>query len=193
HLNLKGIPVANVPFCDNKYMDSYVLSITIIGLAALTAAWIPSLLSKINISYSLFYLAIGFIIYLLPLDLPFPDPIWEEGLALHLTELIIIISLMGTGLKIDHSFSFKEWKNPFRLVTITMLFSIASMAFIAWWLLGFDPASALLVGAVLAPTDPVLASDVQVGPPMEGKNDDVRFVLTAEAGLNDGMAFPFTW
>lgn len=170
-----------------------MLSITIIGLAALTAAWIPALLSKINISYSIFYLALGFVLYSLSLDLPWPDPIWEEGLALRITELIIIISLMGTGLKIDHPFSFKEWKNPFRLVTFTMLLSIGAMSLIAWWFFGFDPASALLVGAVLAPTDPVLASDVQVGPPMQGKNDDVRFSLTAEAGLNDGMAFPFTW
>lgn len=174
-------------------MDSYIISLTIVGLAALTAAWIPSLLSKINISYSIFYLLLGFIIYSLPLDLPWPDPLWEEGVSLHLTELIIIISLMGTGLKIDHRFSFKEWKNPFRLVTVTMLISIGVIAFVAWWFLGFDPASALLLGAVLAPTDPVLAADVQVGPPMEGKNDNIRFSLTAEAGLNDGMAFPFTW
>ena len=74
-----------------------------------------------------------------------------------------------------------------------MFLSIASLVFLSAWLLGFDWASAVLLGAVLAPTDPVLAADVQVGGPNEGKNDDIRFPLTAEAGLNDGMAFPFTW
>lgn len=174
-------------------MDSYIISITIIGLAAFSAAWIPSLLNKVKMSYSIFYLLLGFMFYSLPLELPWPNPIWEEGVAVRLTELVIIVALMGSGLKIDHAFSFRKWRNPFRLISITMLISIGCMAFIAWWLLGFDPASAILLGAVLAPTDPVLAADVQVGPPMEGKNDEVRFSLTAEAGMNDGMAFPFTW
>ncbi|CAN5235669.1 cation:proton antiporter [soil metagenome] len=174
-------------------MDSYFISIVIVGLAGLSVAWIPTLLKKINISYALFYLFLGFIIYKLPFQLPWPDPKWNNDLTVRLTELIVIIALMGTGLKIDHPFSFKEWRVPFRLVTITMLLSIGTVAFIGWYWLGFDPASAVLLGAVLAPTDPVLASDVQVGPPLEGKNDEVRFSLTAEAGLNDGMAFPFTW
>ncbi|MGZ5287368.1 MAG: cation:proton antiporter, partial [Flavisolibacter sp.] len=75
----------------------------------------------------------------------------------------------------------------------TMVLCIALVAWLAMWLLNFDLASAILLGAVLAPTDPVLASDVQVEPPMEGKKENVKFSLTAEAGMNDGMAFPFTW
>lgn len=174
-------------------MDQYVISLTVIGFAALTIAWMPGIMSKFHISYSIFYLALGVLLYSLPIDLPWPDPLWKQNFTVHLTELVIIISLMGTGLKIDHPFNFKEWRNPFRLITITMLLCIAIIAFLAWWALGFDPASAVLLGAVLAPTDPVLAADVQVGPPNEEKNDQVRFSLTAEAGLNDGMAFPFTW
>jgi NhaP-type Na+/H+ or K+/H+ antiporter len=68
--------------------------------------------------------------------------------------------------------------------------------------LGLGVASAVLLAALLAPTDPVLASDVQVSGPTaldedaeehEGidEDDDVRFALTSEAGLNDGLAFPF--
>jgi NhaP-type Na+/H+ or K+/H+ antiporter len=74
-----------------------------------------------------------------------------------------------------------------------MLLCIGSVALIAHELLNFDWASAVLLGAVLAPTDPVLASDVQVGPPHEESEQNVPFSLTAEAGMNDGMAFPFTW
>lgn len=74
-----------------------------------------------------------------------------------------------------------------------MPLTIAATALLGWWVIGLAPASALLLGAVLAPTDPVLASDVQVGAPGEGQEDEVRFGLTAEAGLNDGLAFPFTY
>jgi NhaP-type Na+/H+ or K+/H+ antiporter len=72
-----------------------------------------------------------------------------------------------------------------------MPLTIVCVAFLGWWLAGMTLAGALLLGAVLAPTDPVLAGDVQVGPPTEGGEHPVRFALTTEAGLNDGLAFPF--
>lgn len=68
--------------------------------------------------------------------LPWPHPIWEEAYAVHLTELIIIISLMGSGLKIDQRFSLTQWKIPFRLVTVTMVLSIAMVGVTSWWMLG---------------------------------------------------------
>jgi NhaP-type Na+/H+ or K+/H+ antiporter len=74
-----------------------------------------------------------------------------------------------------------------------MPLTIAAIAGLGWWVLGMTPGAAILLGAVLAPTDPVLASDVQVpGPHADGDDDEVRFALTSEAGLNDGLAFPFT-
>ena len=174
-------------------MDPYVLYITFIGAAALGMAWMPSITRYTHISYSVIYLVIGMALYsLLPLK-PLPLPNEHKGLTLHLTELVVIVSLMGTGLKIDQPFSFKTWTIPFRLITITMLLSIAAMAFIGYYFLKLDLPSAILLGAVLAPPDPVLASDVQVGPPLEKSRDNVRFSITAEAGMNDGMAFPFVW
>ncbi len=163
------------------------------GAAALGMTWIPTLTRKIRVSYSIVYLALGVILYLSFDELPWPNPFQMNTETLHLTELVVIVALMGTGLKIDHPFSLRRWRVPFRLVSITMLLCIISLLALGLVILGFDWASAILLGAVLAPTDPVLAADVQVGPPNEGKNDSVRFSLTAEAGLNDGMAFPFTW
>ena len=91
-----------------------------------------------------------------------------------------------------------------RLLLVTMPLTILGTAVLGWWVAGLAPAVALLLGAVLAPTDPVLASDVQVGEPLtedveepadedeqQLEDDDIRFSLTAEAGLNDGLAFPF--
>jgi len=125
--------------------------------------------------------------------LPLPDPISQNSDVLRLSELVVIISLMGTGLKIDQPFSFKRWAVPLRLVSLTMIISISIVTMAAFWGFQFDLAAAVLLGAVLAPTDPVLASDVQVGPPNEETQDNIKFSLTSEAGMNDGTAFPFTW
>ncbi|WP_225874696.1 cation:proton antiporter [Pedobacter hiemivivus] len=114
-------------------------------------------------------------------------------MTLRLTELILIISLMGTGIKIDRSFSFRNWSSPLRLISIAMLLCIAACVLMGILVLNLALPAALLLGAVLVPTDPVLASDVQVGPPNEKYKSETRFALTSEAGLNDGFAFPFTW
>ncbi|MCF0050822.1 cation:proton antiporter [Dyadobacter sp. LJ53] len=174
-------------------MDSYMITLTIIGIATLGMAWMPSFTKTTGISDSVVYVVLGVIVYGLLDILPNPNPLTFNVQTIHLTELVVVVSLMGTGLKIDKPFSFKAWSVPFRMLTITMVLCIAAVSMIAYYFLHFDLASAILLGAVLAPTDPVLAADVQVGPPMEQVKDEVRFSLTAEAGMNDGMAFPFTW
>lgn len=174
-------------------MSTYIIIITVVGLAALSMAWVPAMLKRTFISYPMVYMLMGMLVYLLPYELPQPDPIWREEYVVHLTELIVIISLMGSGLKLRRKVSWKNWQVPIRLISITMLLCIGGLALLGWGVLGLAPAAAILLGAVLAPTDPVLAEQVQVGPPHEKEEDDVRFSLTAEAGLNDGMAFPFTW
>lgn len=175
-------------------MDQYLIILVILGAAIFSVAWMPGVSKKTGISYSVFYVAIGFILYcLVPDFLPDPLPQKNENLTLHLTELIVIISLMGTGIKIDRKFSFKSWSSPLKLVGFTMLLCIGAATAMGYYFLGLGLASAVLLGAVLAPTDPVLASDVQVGPPNDGMKSETKFALTSEAGLNDGVAFPFTW
>ncbi|WP_432713718.1 cation:proton antiporter [Pedobacter sp.] len=175
-------------------MDNYILLLTLFGLAAFAMTWMPVFTKKTGISYSVIYVLAGVLIYLFfPKVLPAPDPSSDQELILRITEVVVIISLMGTGLKIDRSFSLKNWASPLKLIIIAMVGSIAGAAFLGYTLFNFDLASAMLLGAVLAPTDPVLASDVQVEPPNTGIKSEARFSLTAEAGLNDGMAFPFTW
>jgi len=159
----------------------------------LSAAWVQGILRHFSVSYSIWYLLFGVIIYLAVDELPLPDPLWQEGYSVHLTELAVIIALMAAGIGIDKPFSIRGWKMPLRLISITMLLSIAAIAGIAVFFLGFDLSSAILLGAVLAPTDPVLSGDVQVAGPNEGDEDEMHFALTAEAGINDGAAFPFTW
>lgn len=175
-------------------MGHYFLLLTLIGLIALSMAWIPAFSKKIGISYSLIYLLLGVLLYLIfPGILPLPDPQANETFTIHATEVLVIISLMGTGIKIDRPFSLKKWQTPLRLVFVAMILCIGITVLYGQSILGLDLASAVLLAAVLAPTDPVLASDVQVGPPNEKEISETKFALTAEAGMNDGMAFPFTW
>ena len=123
--------------------------------------------------------------------LPRINPLDSRELTEHLTEFVVIVALMGAGLKIDRPLGWRRWAMTWRLLGIAMPISIGMIALLGWGVLGLGAASALLLGAALAPTDPVLAGDIQVGPPQTGEEDDIRFALTSEAGLNDGLSFPF--
>ncbi|MCX2575896.1 cation:proton antiporter [Pedobacter sandarakinus] len=175
-------------------ISQYILLMLIAGCASIGMGFMPALAKRFKVSYSLIYVAIGVVIFLcFPNFLPAPLPQKNETLVVHLTELIVIISLMGTGIKIDRRFSFTSWKTTLRLIFGAMILCIAICVFMGEYFLNLALPSALLLGAVLAPTDPVLAADVQVGPPNEVGKSETKFALTSEAGLNDGMAFPFTW
>jgi len=174
-------------------MEHYLIILTIIGVGAMGMAWMPAFTAKTKISYSIIYLLLGMALYSVFDFLPAPSPKKYPVATLHLTELVLIVSLMCSGLKIDQKFSFRTWHIPLRLVTITMLICIAAVTAIGILYFNMPVASALLLAAVLSPTDPVLATDVQVGDPNEEDRDNAKFSLTAEAGFNDGMAFPFVW
>ncbi|SEO28940.1 NhaP-type Na+/H+ or K+/H+ antiporter [Halogranum amylolyticum] len=186
-------------------VEPYVVGLAVLGVVVIAAAVLPELLAERVLSPPLFFVAIGAIVFSLPLGLPDPDPLAYGDITEKLAEFVVIASLMGAGLKIDRPFSVRTWSTTWRLLVVTMPLTIGVAAVLGWWAVGFVPATALLLGAVIAPTDPVLASDVQVGPPGEGKEaadeeydereheHEVRFGLTSEAGLNDGLAFPFTY
>ncbi|MGW8487710.1 cation:proton antiporter [Streptomyces sp. NPDC055886] len=164
-----------------------------LGIGAFLAAVLPRLLSRLPVSVPIVFLAAGVFLYLTPLPLPTFDPVADRIWVHHLTELCVIVSLMGAGLAINRPFGWRSWASTWRLLGLAMPLTIGVTALAAWGLLGWPVSVALLVAAVLAPTDPVLASEVRVGEPSPEKEDEdeVRFALTSEAGLNDGLAFPF--
>lgn len=174
-------------------MDSYKLVLAIVGLALLGAAWLPHLLKRNPLTFPMVYVALGFLLYSFPWPLPAADPVRHPDIAERLTELAVLLALVGSGLRIDTPFGWRRWRLTWRLLAIAMPLTILAGFVLGQQLLGYGLAGAMLLGAVLAPTDPVLASDVQVAPPGEGGEDAVRFALTSEAGLNDGLAFPFVW
>jgi sodium/hydrogen antiporter len=173
-------------------MDIYIVTLTILGFVVLLTAWLPMLLRRLPLSLPIFCIFLGASLAWSPLPLlPAFNPLEDRALTEHMTEIVVIVALMGAGLKLDRKIGWRRWGTTWRLLGIAMPLTIAAIAFLGHWILGLGVASALLLGASLAPTDPVLASDIQVGPPRSGEEDDVRFALTSEAGLNDGLSFPF--
>ena len=179
------------------------------GLSLILAVVLPAVLKGAPITSPMLLIGLGMLLGLTPLPDGLPlDPQENRAAIEHVTELTVIVALMGVGLALDRPLSFgdrvswRAWSPTWRLLGVAMPLSIAAVALLGW-ALGAAPAVALLLGAVLAPTDPVLASDVQVGGPSvtedeedaaaETESDEVRFALTSEAGLNDGLAFPFVY
>lgn len=168
-----------------------------VGLAALAAALLPRLLARVPVSMPMVFLAAGLLGFGLIGDLPDPDPREHEVFTQHLTEACVIISLMGAGLALNRTVSWRGWITTWRLLGLAMPMSMLALGLLGWSLLGLGVGASILLAAALAPTDPVLASEVQVAEPGadpdDPAEDEARFALTSEAGLNDGLAFPFTY
>jgi NhaP-type Na+/H+ or K+/H+ antiporter len=171
--------------------DPYILALTGAGFLIALVVWLPTALRRLPLSLPIVCIALGAGLFSFPQITLGPLPVRYPELTERFSEFVVIIALMGAGLKIDRVFGFRRWSVALRLIVVTMPLSIAAITLIGGWGLGLSWTVALLLGAALAPTDPVLAADVQVGPPKSEDEDDVRFGLTAEAGLNDGFAFPF--
>lgn len=170
----------------------YVPALLGAGLLILLVAWLPLVLNRAPLSLPIVCVGIGVILGFVPQLTPLvPHPIETPVLVEKLAELVVIVSLMGAGLKIDHPFSFNGWRLTARLLIIAMPLGILAFLLVGQALLGLALPTALLLAAVLSPTDPVLAGDVQIERPDSHRDDEVRFALTSEAGLNDALAFPF--
>ena len=162
-----------------------------VGMALLLAFWLTRLFFRKPPSPSAPLMLLGLVVVGLFPGMPTVDPtespaIWELA-----SEITVIVVLFATGLKIDRIGSLRLWAPTVGLLAVAMPVTVAAVALLGWAVAGFTIAAAVLLGAVLSPTDPVLAGDVEVGPPLEGGEHPVRFALTTEAGLNDGLAFPF--
>ena len=116
----------------------------------------------------------------------------EKDIAVieHVAEAAVVVTLYATGLQIDRELRLVGWRSVMLLLVVVMPITIAAVALLGMGLLGLSLGAAIVLGAALAPTDPVLAGDVGVGPPGEDE-PEARFSLTAEASFNDGLAFPF--
>ena len=174
-------------------IENYNLFLLVCGIAFLFGALFPIIFKRTPISLPMLQLSFGLMMGYWWTSLAFLNPI-DNGLIIEkLTEIVVLVSLVGAGIKIDTELSWRLWRPTMRLLLITMPIGIFAMAVLGYYAFGMTLGAAILLGAVLAPTDPVLASSIQVGPPNTGGEDTTRFTLTSEAGLNDGLAFPFVY
>ena len=174
-------------------IENYNLFLLVCGIAFLFGALFPILFKRTPISLPMLQVSFGLFMGYWWTSLSFLNPM-DNGLIIEkLTEIVVLVSLVGAGIKIDTELSWHLWRPTVRLLLITMPIGIFVMAALGYYAFGLTLGAAILLGAVLAPTDPVLASSIQVGPPNTGGEDTPRFTLTSEAGLNDGLAFPFVY
>jgi sodium/hydrogen antiporter len=187
---LPGLLAADTGF---SFADPFAVGLLFIGCAVFAAVGALSHQHERAFSASLIYLVLGCgaaaVIHGSGID--WIDPIGDVGLIDHLTEIAVIMALFSAGLKLDRPLTWRAWGSTARLLLIAMPVTIGLVALLGSQLLGLSAAAALLLGACLAPTDPVLAGDIGVGPPGDEDEHEPNFALTSEAGLNDGLAFPF--
>lgn len=174
-------------------IEHYNSLLLIGGIAFLFGALFPIISKRMPISLPMLQVGLGIIVGYFWITLSFLNPLDNGILIEKLTEIVVLVSLVGAGIKIDTELAWHLWRPTVRLLLITMPIGIFAMAVLGYYAFGLSMGAAILLGAVLAPTDPVLASSVQVGPPNTGGEDIPRFTLTSEAGLNDGLAFPFVY
>jgi sodium/hydrogen antiporter len=175
------------------FADTFPLGLLFIGLAVFAAVGAMSHEHERAFSASLIYLGLGAVAAaaIQILDLGWLDPFEDEKVIEHIAEIALIFALFSSGLKLDRALRWSEWSSVVRLLALAMPLTIAGVALFGSQVLGLSLAAAVLLGAVLAPTDPVLAGDIGVGPPGDEAEHEPNFALTAEAGANDGLAAPF--
>ena len=167
----------------------FTLWSVIIGLLFVFMALSGSVLKRLPLTTSMLYLVVGFGLGPIGLGLIQLDPLAQAALLERLTEIAVLVSLFAAGLKLRVPFTDGKWFLPLRLAFGSMTITVGLIALAGVLGLGLPIGAAILLGGILAPTDPVLASDVQVEHALD--RDRLRFGLTGEAGLNDGTGFPF--
>ena len=170
-------------------LDPFALGALIIGLLLVVMTMGSSYLSRLPLNAAMLYLGVGVAVGPMGLDLLRLDALENTVMLERLTEIAVLISLFTAGMKLELPLRDRRWRIPLQLATVSMIVTVVVVAAIGVYGLGLSPGAAILLGAILAPTDPVLASDVQVS--NRGDRDRLRFGLTGEGGLNDGTAFPF--
>jgi sodium/hydrogen antiporter len=175
-----------------SFADTFPIGLLFIGLAVFAAVAAMSHEHERAFSASLIYLGLGAVAAtaIQTLDVAWLDPLKDEKVIEHVAEIALIFALFSSGLKLDRALRWREWGSVTRLLVLAMPLTMAGIALFGSQVMGLSLGAALLLGAILAPTDPVLAGDIGVGPPGDEAEHEPNFALTAEAGGNDGLAAP---
>ncbi len=167
--------------------DLFTIGCLIAGALLMALTLGSSFLNRLPLSPAMLYLALGVAVGPAGWGLVKLDAFKNTELLERVTEIAVLLSLFNSGMKLELPLRNARWRIPVQLATVSMLLTVAAVTAVGFYALNLPLGAAVLLGAILAPTDPVLASDVQVADP--GDRDRLRFGLTGEGGLNDGTAF----
>jgi NhaP-type Na+/H+ or K+/H+ antiporter len=171
----------------------YTLALLAAGITIVTATTAMSRRKDWAFSASVLYVGLGGVIAiaLAVLGVPPLDPEHDHTLVERLTELALVVAVFSAGLTIERHVSRRSWISIALLLVVVMPLTILAIAAFGVWAMGLSSGGALLLGAVLAPTDPVLAGDVGLSGVGGEVYGEPRLSLHTEAGFNDGLASPF--
>ncbi len=161
----------------------------LVGGLMLVMGLTMSVIKRLPVTSAIVYLAVGLLVGPTGFGLFHFNPLKQSALLEVLTEVVVLISLFSAGVKMPVPLTYTRWRRPVFLASFSMAVTVALVAGFIYYLLGLSLGAAVLLGAIIAPTDPVLATEVQIR--HAGDHDRLRFILTSEAGMNDGSAFPF--
>jgi NhaP-type Na+/H+ or K+/H+ antiporter len=161
----------------------------LVGALMLAMGLTVPLMKRFAVTSAMLYLSVGLLVGPTGFGLFHFNPLEQSALLEVLTEVVVLISLFSAGVKMPVPVTLARWRSPVLLAFVSMTVTVALVAGFGYYALGLSLGAAVLLGAILAPTDPVLATDVQIRHAED--RDRLRFTLTCEAGMNDGSAFPF--
>lgn len=161
----------------------------LVGSLMLAMGLMAPFMRRMPVTTAIVYLAVGIVVGPTVLNLFHFNPLKESAVLEVVTEAAVLLALFAAGMKMPAPVTWSRWRTPILLAFVSMTITVGLVAAFGYYVLGLPLGAGVLLGAIVAPTDPVLATDVQVRHP--GDRDRLRFALTCEAGMNDGAVFPF--
>lgn len=162
----------------------------LLGILLITMVLAGTMLARLFLSSAMIYLGLGYALGPGVLGVIAIDPMRDAAVLERVAEVAVLVSLFTVGLKLGSvPLLDRRWFLPLRLAFVSMAITVGLIAAVGVWGLDLPLGGAVLLGAILAPTDPVLAMGVQTRGGVDPER--LRFSLTGEGGLNDGAAFPF--
>ena len=171
----------------------YTLALLAAGVTILIGVAAISRRDRWAISVSVLYVGLGAVVAvaLALLGVSPLDPERNHVVVERVTELALVVAVFSAGLTIERHVARRSWISIALLLAVVMPLTILAIAAFGVWAMGLSFGAALLLGAVLAPTDPVLAGDVGLSGVGGEVYGEPRLSLHTEAGFNDGLASPF--
>jgi NhaP-type Na+/H+ or K+/H+ antiporter len=166
-------------------MPTFQATVTVLGLLLMLGALVSGLARRSMLSLAALFVLAGFALGNGGAE--WVDFRARSGFVEDLAFAALIVILFRDGLEVEGEMLQKAWRLPLRKLALAMPITTIIVAAATRLLIGLTWTESLLLGALLAPTDPVLTSSIVTNSRVPRL---VRHSLNLESGLNDGLALP---